>query len=225
LNTQFETWLHDKFGAHTAGGQPASPSLLRIGPPLAGWEDEFLMRGLSENLFEIDDRGSVASELLGGEPARSYRLFSTEPVRLLRENICQLATASRLVFERGWLPRHVTLEPGRDEHHSTAGQFDLLVRSSAGDILIWIEVKRTGVELNKLVADLHSFSRRGPHAHADCGFPQNHPRHQFCVATQPSYLWAVAPDGDAAFEVSCNAHSVDLDPLPSLPPRSLLELG
>lgn len=221
MKTEFGQWLYESLGAGAAG----SPSILRIGPPLAAWEDQFLMRGLHEELFTIDDCGLVTSELLQTEPGKVYRIMSHEPARLLRENICQLATAARLIFERGWLRRHLSLEPGREEHHATADQWDLLVRSAAGDILVWVEVRRTAAELNKLVSDLRACSRRGPHAHADCGFPQNHPRHEFCVSTQPANLWLVAPDGDLALSVTCDGHSVELEPLPSLPHRSRFELG
>jgi len=219
LNTQFETWLQDK--VHSA---------LRIGPPLAAWEDEFLCRGINESLFEIDSQGRVESELLPPAPgaeiaATSYRIFSREAGRLLRENVCQLATAARLVFERGWLRSHVALEPGEQEHHATADQFDLLVRSPSGEFLIWVEIRRSAIELHKLVADLRACSGRGPHAHADCGFPQNHPRHQFCLATRPAFLWAVAPDGELCFEIRSAEHLVELAPLPSLPSRSFLEFG
>jgi hypothetical protein len=231
LNTPLETWLHDKFSAAcAAAGQWSSPSGPRISPPPAPWEEEFFLLGLNENLFEMDERGQVASELLParletGAAAKSYRIFSHDPVRLLRENVCQLASAARLIFERGWLRHHLSLEPGRDEHHSTPDQFDLLVRSPAGEILIWVEARRSAAELHKLIADLRACSRRGAHSHQDCGFPQNHPRHQFCLANGPAYLWAVAPDADISFEVTCNGAALELEPLASLPPRSLLELG
>lgn len=219
LNTQFESWLQARLNTG-----------LRIGPPLASWEDDFLCQGIDENLFAIDEHGQVESELLPpvtdpDGPARPYRIFSQEPGRLLRENVCQLATTARLVFERGWLRRHVTLEPGQDEHHATADQFDLLVRSPAGPIFIWVEVRRSAFELHKLIADLRACSRRGHHAQADCGFPQNHPRHEFCAANQPMCLWAVAPDGEISFEVKCDGPKVELEPLSSLPPRSRFELG
>jgi hypothetical protein len=86
-------------------------------------------------------------------------------------------------------------------------------------------VKRSAFELEKLIADLRACSRRGPHAHEDCGFPQNHPRHEFCVSNHPNYLWAVAPDGEICLEVKWMEGMLELDPLPSLPPRSLLELA
>ena len=212
-------------------GRPAFTPNLRISPPLAPWEDEFFLRGLSESLFAIDERGQVESELLtvapeaDNSPPRLYRIFSQEPLRLLRENVCQLASAARLIFEQGWLRSHVTLEPGSDAHRTTADQFDLLVRSTDGEIFIWVEVRRSAVELHKLVADLRACSRRGPHAHADCGFPQNHPRHEFCVTTKPMCLWAVAPDDQIVFELQCEGPLVELEPLDSLPRRSRFELG
>ena len=231
MNTDLETWLQDKFNAVCAAdGQRAHPSGLRISPPLAAWEEEFFRRGLDENLFQTDARGHIESELLQAEaeteePPRSYRIFSHEPVRLFRENVCQLAAAARLVFERGWLRRHVSLEPGHLKHRTSADHFDLLVRSTDGNIFIWVEARRSSVELDKLVADLRACSRRGPHAHADCGFPQNHPRHEFCVAHQPMCLWAVAPDGEIVLEVTCNGATLELESLPSLPSRSRFELA
>ncbi|MFN2623644.1 MAG: hypothetical protein ABR611_12460 [Chthoniobacterales bacterium] len=230
MNTDLETWLQDKFAAMgVALGRTAPLPGLRIAPPLAEWEANCFLRGLDENLFRVNEHGEIESPLLRGDEAdgdaRPYRIFSAEPPRLLRENVCQLATSSRLIVERGWLPRHVFLEPGRAQYHSNADNFDLLVRSPEGKIFIWVEVRRTAVELEKLIADLRACSRRGPHAHADCGFPQNHPRHEFCVANQPSYLWAVAPDGEIVFAVNCSGGILELEPLSSLPPRSLFELG
>jgi hypothetical protein len=230
LNTDLQTWLQDKFVEMGATvGRNAPLSGLRIAPPLAEWEENYFLRGIDENLFRVNDRGEVASILLrqneAGGDSRPYRIFSAEPPRLFRENLCQLATAARLVVERGWLPRHVVLEPGAVRYHSHADNFDLLVRSPNGKIFIWIEVRRTAVELEKLIADLRACSRRGPHPHEDCGFQQNHPRHEFCVAQQPSYLWAVAPEGDLAFAVNCSGAVLELEPLSSLPPRSLFELG
>jgi hypothetical protein len=226
-----EGWLDDRFiRVCTAVGQRPPQSGIRISPPLAEWEAKYFLLGLEDNVFGVDQRGWVESELLRlvnetGSEQKGYRIFSREPPRLLRENLCQLSTAARLVFERGWLRRHVALEQSRPEHRATADSFDLLVRSPFGKIFFWVEVRRSAVELEKLIADLRACSRRGPHAHADCGFPQNHPRHEFCVANQPAYLWAVAPDGEICLAVKCEAGSLELEALPSLPPRSLLELG
>jgi hypothetical protein len=117
------------------------------------------------------------------------------------------------------------LETGHTEHSATADHFDLLVRSPAGKIFIWVEARRSAVELTKLIADLRACSKRGSHAHEDCGFQQNHPRYEFCLANRPLYLWAVAPDGEISFAVSCDGPTVQLEPLSSFPPRSFLELG
>ncbi len=230
LKTELETWLQDKFAAvcQTAG-QRVPASGLRISPTLANWEAEYFLAGLTADLFAVDAQDGVTSEMFepagggNGQPA-SYRLFSREPLRLMRENVCQLAAASRLVLQRGWLRRHLLFQPGRPEHHATADGFDLLVRLHADEILISVEVKRSRLELEKLIADLRACSRRGPHAHADCGFPQNHPRHEFYLAQRPAYLWAVAPDGELCLEVKCEEHSLDLEPISALPPRSLLEM-
>jgi len=230
LKIDLERWLQNQFAvACQAFGQRVPVSGLRISPALGEWEAQYFLLGLEENLFAIDEQGDVASELLSPtdetQPWPGYRLFSHEPPRLLRENLCQLATAARLILEQGWLRRHVTLQPSRPEHRATADGFDLAVRSLRGEILIAVEIKRTRLELEKLIADVRACSRRGPHAHADCGFPQNHPRHEFYLSQRPAYLWAVAPDGELCLAVKWEEHSLDLEPLSSLPPRSLLELG
>ena len=206
-------------------GQRALVSGIRISPHLAEWESKFFLLGLQEGLFGIDSHGRIESELVhsAGEQ-HLFRIFSHEPPRLLRENLCRLATAARLVLEYGWLKRHVFLEQTRPEHRAMADGFDLLIRSTAGNILIWIEVKRTAIELEKLIADLLACSRRGPHAHVDCGFPQNHPRHEFCISSEPAYLWAVAPDGEICMAVRCEEGPLEFEALSSLPPRSFLEM-
>jgi hypothetical protein len=228
LKAELETWLQERFtAACQTTGQRVSISGLRISPSLATWEAEYFLAGLTADLFAVDAQGWVTSEMFqsgnGNEQPASYRLFSHEPLRLLRENICQLAAASRLVLQRGWLKRHLLLQPSRPEHSANADGFDLLVRLHADEILISVEVKRSQLELEKLIADLRACSRRGPHAHADCGFPQNHPRHEFYLSQRPAYLWAVAPDGELCLAVKCEEHSLNLEPLSSLPPRSLLE--
>lgn len=212
-----------------AKGQPIPLSGVRISPPLAEWEERYFLLGLEENVFAADEHGGIASVLLeseeAGTPAAAYRLFSSETPRLLRENVCQLATAARLILERGWLKQHVTMQPGRPEHRPANYHCDLLVRSQTAEILISVEVKRSRLELEKLIADLRACSRRGPHAHEDCGFPQNHPRQEFYRSLRPAYLWAVAPDGELCLAVTFKEDALDLEPLSSLPPRSLLELG
>jgi hypothetical protein len=227
LKAELEQWLQDRFAASCeASGQRVPISGLRIGPPLADWEAKYFLLGLEEELFGVDGQGQVTSQLLGTpDDTQGYPLFWHEPPRLMRENLCQLATATRLIVERGWLRRHVSLEASRPEHRATAEGWDLMVRSLAGELLIAVEVKRSRLELEKLIADLRACSRRGPHAHADCGFPQNHPRHEFYLSQCPAFLWAVAPDGELCFAVKSEASALALEPLSSLPPRSLLEMA
>lgn len=228
---ELEQWLQEKFAELCAAlGQRVPLSGLRISPALGEDEAKYFLLGLEEGLFALDEEGYVQSELLPppDEPdakQRSCPIFSHESPapRLVRETVCQLAAAALLIVKRGWLKRHVALEPSRQEHRSIAHGFDLLVRSATGKIFIWTEVKRSGVELEKLIADLRACSRRGLHAHEDCGFPQNHPRYQFCISHQPTYLWAVAPDAEISFEVKCDQGSLELEQLSSLPPRSLIE--
>jgi hypothetical protein len=222
-------WLEDRF-AELGGamGQRLPLSGLRINPPLAGEEAKYFLLGLEEGLFFFDAAGCIQSELF--PPAtegnlKMGRIFRNDcsPPRLVREVVYQLATASQLILKRGWLKSHVALEPGREEHRAGAFGLDLLVKSPAGKILVWVEVKRSSVELEKLVVDLRACSRRGPHGRQDCGFPQNHPRYEFALCHKPEYLWAVAPDGENCFRLTYESGSFELEKLPSLPPRSFIE--
>ncbi|HEY2140297.1 MAG TPA: hypothetical protein VGH00_09475 [Chthoniobacterales bacterium] len=230
MNTELETWLQETFASLCqANGQPIPFSRLRISPPLAEWEERYFLLGLEENVFAVNEHGAITSPLLEADeavaPAGVYPLFSREPPRLLRENVCQLATAARLIVERGWLKKHVILQRRPTGSGPSNDGCDLLVRSRAAEILISVEVKRSRLELEKLIADLRACSRRGPHAHEDCGFPQNHSRQEFYRSLRPAYLWAVAPDGEFCLAVTFKEDSLALEPLGSLPPRSLLELG
>ncbi len=113
--------------------------------------------------------------------------------------------------------------PG-DEGLRPAGHgIDLLVRSLPETILICVEVKRSAAELRKLITDLGACCKRGPHARDDCGFPQNHPKYEFCALNQPTYFWAVAPDTDVCLRMNYDGSAVALEQLSSLPPRSLIE--
>jgi hypothetical protein len=223
-----ESLLQQEFvRIYEVAGQRAPAPGLKINPPLAAWEAQYFLLGLEENLFSLDGEGQVQSDLTADpekELSLGFPIFSPErPPRLLRENICQLAAVSFLILERGWLRGQVILERSRAEHRSTPHGLDLLIRAAGDRTDIWVEVKRSGVELQKLIADLRACSRRGPHAQRDCGFPQNHPRYEFCLSCRPAYLWAVAPDAEVCFEVSCGQGSIELNELPSLPPRSLIE--
>ena len=229
MNGLLDTWFHERLAAWLeAQGQSGPAPSVRITPPLAQWEEYYFDLGLRENLFAPDQTGSLRSNLLQGESAgsaeRLYPLFSSgPPARLLRENVCQVAAAVCLIYQRGWLPQHIALEPRRPEHHSTATGFDLVVRSNNSALLIWVETKRSRVELEKLVSDLHACSRRGQHAQSDCGFPQNHPRYEFALWARPQFLWAVAPDGELSFALEYERSAVILEQLASLPHRSRLE--
>lgn len=226
MTQEFERWLQDRLAETAAASGNRLSSPVRITPPLAEWEMRYFAQAVRDDLFCADGAGAIASELFGPNAAATrYPIFSENPpYRLLRENVCQLAAAARLIYERGWLRRHLSLQPGSPEHRSSSGGFDLLVRFGPEQILIWVETKRSTVELEKFISDLGACSRRGVHAQAQCGFPQNHPRYEFCLAARPEFLWAVAPDGDFAFAVGLEGAALELELLPSLPARSYLEL-
>ena len=231
MSTDLESWLQDRFAESLeARGERIPDAGLRITPPLAEWERSYFLFALQDGLFAGSNTEFIVSELLqtNAEPEgiqRPYRIFAEATSRrLLRENVCQLAAAAWLIYKRGWPRRHLLLQASRAEHRS-AGGFDLLVKSAAGENLIWVETKRSAAELEKFIADLRACARRGRHAQTECGFPQNHPRYEFCLETRPRFLWAVAPDGDFAMALGFEENMLTLERLASLPPRSHLEFG
>lgn len=228
---ELEGYLQDRLaGLCKTIGHRLPSSGLRITPPLATEEAKYFLLGVESGLFQLDDEGYVASDLFPApNPADSERRMcqifwcNSLPPRLFRESICQLSMASALILERGWLRSHVLIEPSIDEQSSVASGVDILVKSSDGRTLIGVEVKRNAAELQKLALDLQACSRRGPHPRDDCGFPQNHPKYEFCVSSQPNYFWAVAPDAEVCFRIKYE-DGIALEQLTSLPQRSMIEL-
>ena len=228
---ELEGYLQDRFaGLCKTIGQRLPASGLRIIPPLATEEAKYFLLGVENELFQLDGEGYVASDLFPASNSAEIEQgmcqifwYNSLPPRLFRESICQLSTASALILKRGWLRSHVRMEPSIDEQTSVISGVDILVKSSDSRILIGVEVKRNAAELQKLVVDLQACSRRGPHTQDDCGFPQNHPKYEFCIVSRPNYFWAVAPDTEVCFRMKYE-DGVVLEQLTSLPPRSLIEL-
>jgi hypothetical protein len=227
---ELEGYLRDRFAELcAASGQPVPFSGLRISPPLGLEEARYFLLGLEAGLFRLDELSYIRSELLpppseGETGPTACQLFGHDsPPRLSRERVSQLSTASLLILSRGWLRGQTFVEPTIKDDRSLDHRVDLLVRSSQGEILVCVEVKRSVAELQKLITDLRACCKRGPHRQDDCGFPQNHPIYEFCAFAKPPYFWAVAPDADVCLRMKYGNSSIELEQLPSLPPRSLIE--
>lgn len=229
---ELERYLRDRFADLCATiGQAAPVSGLRINPPLGIEESKYFLLGLEAALFLPDAEGCVQSQLLeasltGTAARKPFRIFRRDPPPgLFREGICQLSTASLLILKRGWLKSHILMEPDIQDQRGTPYGIDILVTSPAGQILICVEVKRTVAELEKMMTDLRTCCKRGAHANDDCGFPQNHPKYEFCAFYKPTYFWGVAPEADVCCRMKYDNNSIELEQLASLPPRSMIELN
>jgi hypothetical protein len=228
---ELERWLRDRFAALCDTlDQPVPLSGLRINPGLGTGEARYFLLGMEAGLFQPDELGYVQSALLpplsmGNARQKMCQIFCYDPLppRLFRECICQLSTASLLILERGWLESHILLEPDYRDDRAMSYGMDILVQSPTGQILVCVEVKRSVAELQKLITDLRTCCKRGAHARDDCGFPQNHPKYEFCASYKPPYFWAVAPDADVCFRMKYDDASIGLEELTSLPPRSMIE--
>lgn len=228
---ELEEWLQDRFAELCETiGQPVPLSGLRINPHLGIEESRYFLLGLEAELFHSDELGYVQSELLpppskGDTRQKMCQIFwhNPPPPHLFREGVCQLSTAALLIMKRGWLKSHILMEPDLKDDRDMSYGIDILVKSPTGQILACVEVKRSVAELEKLIRDLRTCCKRGAHAKDDCGFPQNHPKYEFCAFYKPTYFWAVAPDADVCFKMKYDDGSIDLEQLISLPPRSMIE--
>jgi hypothetical protein len=214
-------------------GQSLPPSGLRIVPPLAAYEAKYFLSGVDAGLFDSDAEGYVQSPLLpppseGNTKQKMCQIFWHHPLppRLFREGICQLSTAAALILDRGWLERQIEMEPTIQDDGPMAYGVDILVKSIAGELLACVEVKRSPPELAKLKSDFYQCCKRGKHPEDNCGFPQNHAKYEFCAFYKPKYFWAVAPGEDTCFKMRYHDDgTIQLEELPSLPPRSIVEMG
>jgi hypothetical protein len=207
-------------------GQAPLIHALRINPPLAVEEAKYFLYGLEEELFRVDEKGCIQSELLPHPSRGSLKqdlgqifAISPPPARLVRESICQLATVSDLVLQRGWPPSQVRM--GTDDVASHG--VDMIVDSVAGEILLGVEIKRSAHELEKFASDFRQCCKRGEHLKADCAFQQNHGMFEFCDRYHPTYLWVVAPGGDVCFKLSYVNGMIESEKLETLPRRSHIE--
>ena len=230
---ELERYLRDRFAELCRTiGQSVPLAALRINPALALEESKYFLLGLEAGLFHLNEEGCVQSELLpppreGDTRQKACLLFCHDPFppRFLREGVCQLSTASFLILQRGWLKSHILLEPSLEEDRFPANGADILVKSITGELLVCVEVKRSVAELQKLVTDLRACCNRGAHPPDQCGFPQNHPKFEFCALYKPTYFWGVAPEADICLRMKYDGDLIEMDQLPSLPPRSLIELS
>jgi hypothetical protein len=205
-------------------GQPHSISTLRINPSLAIEEAKFFLLGVEGELFRLDEEGCVQSKLLPvSHDVRSLQVFCLRPppAHLVRESICQLATFSSLILQRGWLPDQIKMGPD----HAASYGVDMIIESISGKILVAVEIKRSVHELQKFAGDFRQCCKRGQHAKADCAFQQNHGMFEFCRRYQPAYLWIVAPDANVCFQLGYANAMIEGNELHTLPPRSHIELG
>jgi len=228
---ELERWLQERFvELCEAIDQRVPASGLRINPALAPQEAKYFLLGMEAGLFQTDDLGYIQSLLMvpsgqGNARPRTCQIFwyVPPPPRLYRECICQLSIASFLIIERGWLTSHVVVNPVEDGDGTSYGM-DILVQSPEGRILVCVEIKRSVAELQKLITDLRTCCKRGVHARDDCGFPQNHPKYEFCARYEPAFFWAVSPEANICLGMKYDESSISLEQLDSLPPRSLIEL-
>ena len=208
-------------------GQPRPVAELRAKPPFAVEEAKHFLLGLESGIFHFDENARLQSESLsypGTDNSKTElcQIFALNPPpRIIRESICQLASAAALVLDRGWMPGQIKI--------GTVGPLeygvDMIVESDGGELLVGVEVKRSVHELEKFRNDFRQCWTRGAHAKAECAFQQNHQMHEYCARYKPPYLWIVAPEADVCYEFTYRSAMIEMNELDTLPPRSHIEFG
>jgi hypothetical protein len=177
-----------------------APSDLNIKPDLTDEEIKYFLMGLETGLFSIDDHSYAQSALLpkpSGKNTKQKMLplfWRTGNKRaIFREGVCQLATASVLIYKFSWAEDEITMEPGIAEFGKYAYGVDILVRPRNSQYAICVEVKKNKSEFDKLVAGFESCCAIGLHSKDECAHSKNHPKYEFCLNVKPALLWLVAP--------------------------------
>lgn len=206
---ELEGFLRAKFDEVVASAKQPSQEM-PITEPFSEWEATNFLRGVRENLFEIDDQGYVQSAVLpppagNSDRQRMLQLFwnhSNDTRRLYREGVNQLSTAARLIFDYGWDKSEVRMEPTTREFGDLAYGVDIMCLAPGENVALCCENKHNSYELRKLKSHFEGCVDRGPHSKDECENPANHAKYEFCVAARPSLAWFVAPAEEVLFSLS-----------------------
>lgn len=190
----------------------ATPTSLKITPPLDRDEARYFVKGLEEALFSVDSEGYVQSMMLPLSPVKNRKqkvlqlFWAVKNGRVLfREGVCQLATVSSLVFKYGWNRDRIEVEPSKREFRDLAYGVDILIRDNAKKVVVCVEVKRSQPELERLIEGFRYCCQLGRHTKDQCDrrFRKNHSKYAFCSKIGPEYLFATAPGGQICFKLTC----------------------
>ena len=96
-------------------GQSRPVGELRPNPALGVEEAKHFLLGMESGLFYFDENARLQSESLSylgtdNSSTELCQIFALNPPpRIIRESICQLASASALVLDRGWMPSQIKM--------------------------------------------------------------------------------------------------------------------
>ncbi len=188
-------------------GNPQPPPLAMV-PNLDPTEARCFIEGLERALFSVDDEGYVQSPLLpppSGQNTKQkmLQLFwkKADGRGVFREGICQLATVSSLIIDKGWKVEQIVMEPGKREFRDLAYAVDILIRPSREDRVICGEVKKDAAEFQQLVDGFKACCLRGAHSKAECTHAKNHAKYAFCAEIKPPAFFAAAPGKALCFSL------------------------
>lgn len=132
------------------------------------------------------------------------RHMAPRPITLWIEPVISMATVARFHYDLGWPEELIGMQ-------TAGGAFDLGAYSSAETphLVVACEVKKSRLEIDHLIADLHNHSRDQPDS--QISQKQRHfnsfKKWAALRRERPLFLWVVGPEGyECAFELT---HSQD----------------
>ena len=225
-----DAYLKQKYVEFIDGKNGCLSELPEYSPPLASWEAKYFMLGLEKCLFSVDHEAYVKTDMLypatkKNDKQRTIQLIwnhcpagdEKKIIRLYREGVCQMATASYLSIHHQWNVPEIEMEP--KGYNDTDSGVDILLKESKDTIAICCEVKSSKQDYKELIRDFKYCCERGGHKEEECKYKDNHPKFDMCWELRPKYFYAISPEDRQCFELTYVVDAIQLHPIDALPTK------
>ena len=226
-----DAYLKQKYVEFIDGKNGCLSELPEYSPPLASWEAKYFMLGLEKCLFSVDHEAYVKTDMLypatkKNDKQRTIQLIwnhcpagdEKKIIRLYREGVCQMATASYLSIHDKWDVSEIEMEPRN--YSGLEYGVDILLKESKGSVAICCEVKRNKEEFDKLICAFKYCCERGDHKREECKYWGNHPKFAMSWKSHPKYFYAIYPEDRQCFELTYTDKNIHLHPIGELPTKA-----
>ena len=226
-----DAYLKQKYVEFIDGKNGCLSELPEYSPPLASWEAKYFMLGLEKCLFSVDHEAYVKTDMLypatkKNDKQRTIQLIwnhcpagdEKKIIRLYREGVCQMATASYLSIHDKWDVSEIEMEPPRKVYGDLEYAVDILLRENKESVAICCEVKRNKEEFDKLMREFKYCCERGDHKEEECK-RKNHPKFAMCWKLRPKYFYAISSEDRQCYELTYADDTIQLHLVDALPTK------